>query len=260
MYNFINLEVLRGLCGLEIAGPSGIFDKDHLLPVYSYVGSLDDFSFPRPEDWGGRSLIAGAPFYYAPGHPCGRQFIGDATMLSGITSGSYQVILGSHVLEHIANPIKALRSWLDALTPNGLLLQVIPHGETTFDRNRPITTLEHLIDDFRRDVAEDDTEHYSEVRALSAQDYSEHWFSQAHLHRGIHHHVFNTASAVALFKYMGLSVIGLAAVQPHHIMILGRKGPLDGEEPLSKADIANILAHSPFKTDREAAREAADFK
>ncbi len=250
----LNLELLRGLRGLEIAGPSGIFGEENLFPVYSYVESLDDFSHPRPLDWGGRPLVAGGEFRYAAGRPTGRQFVGDATSLKGIDDATYDVIIGSHVLEHIANPLKALRSWLSALKPDGLLLQVIPHGEGTFDRNRPVTPLAHLIDDFDQDVPEDDRTHYAEVAALSTQNHSEHWFAEAHLHRGVHQHVFDTASVLGLYRYVGLAIVGVAAVKPHHIAILGRKGQARADEALSEHDIDRILMESPFNRDRAQAR------
>lgn len=249
MHRHLNLHLLHGLCALEIAGPSMIFGAGQLFPVYPLLGSLDDFSHPRPQDWGGRPLIAGGDFRYADGCPHGRQFVGDATILTGIDDGSYDVIVGSHVLEHIANPLKAMRSWLAALKPHGLLFQVIPHYEGTFDCRRPLTSLAHLIEDFDRCVAEDDRTHHAEVAALSTQSHSAHWFSEAHLHRGIHHHVFDTAGAVALYRYLGLTILGLAAVAPHHIAIVGRKGAGSSAASLSDDEIKQVLKNSPFSRD-----------
>jgi hypothetical protein len=60
-------------------------------------------------------------------------------------------VLSSHCLEHVANPILALREWLRVMTPDGTLVLVLPHKEGTFDHQRPTTTLGHMIDDYERE-------------------------------------------------------------------------------------------------------------
>lgn len=247
----VDVKPLLGLRGLEIAGPSEIFQEGGLVPTYPLLGSLDDYSFPRPQSWGGRELKAGSDYRYATGRARGRQFIGDATTLDGIADGSYEIVLGSHVLEHFANPLKAMTSWTAALALGGYILQVIPHGEATFDRHRPVTTMAHLLDDFNRDVPNNDLTHHDEVRALSDQSHSDAWFADAHLHRGLHHHVFDTLLAVEVARFAGLTIVALAPVRPHHIVVLGQKGIPSTGKSLTNEDLTNILAHSPFRRDRE---------
>jgi SAM-dependent methyltransferase len=243
----IDLSIVSGLRALEIAGPSKIFQSEGPIPVYDHLSVLDDCSYPRPERWGGRPLIEGADFFYVSGRRLGKQFVGDATELNDIADGSYELILGSHVLEHFANPIKALRTWMRVLAPNGLILQVVPHGRMTFDKHRPITELDHLIADFRSGTTESDQTHHDEVRMLSTETHSNTWFAEAALHRGVHQHVFDTKSVLALFEHVGLVILGLRLIEPYNIVVLARNGRLPNDRPLSNAARRVALLESPFQ-------------
>ena len=74
----------------------------------------------------------------------------------------------SHCIEHIANPLKAISEWKRILKDNGLILLIVPHKDKTFDHNRPITSLSHLIEDMKTDVQEDDSTHLPEILELIA--------------------------------------------------------------------------------------------
>ena len=76
------------------------------------------------------------------------RLIRDATSLDGIEDASYDVVLASHTLEHIANPLLALSEWRRVVGADGHLVLVLPHLENTFDHRRPVTTLEHIEADF----------------------------------------------------------------------------------------------------------------
>ena len=62
---------------------------------------------------------------------------------------SQDFIVSSHVLEHFPDPIKALLEWDRLVRPGGIIFMIVPHKERTFDREKPRTPLQHLIDDFR---------------------------------------------------------------------------------------------------------------
>lgn len=83
-----------------------------------------------------------------------------------IEDGSYDCVIASHCLEHIANPIKALREWRRVLRSNELLLLILPHRDHTFDWRRPATTIEHMKSDYEDDVSESDMTHLDEVLSL----------------------------------------------------------------------------------------------
>ena len=141
--------------GLEIGGPSRIFGKRGLLPVYPSISALDNCNFGHETVWEGR-LTEGPHFKF--GTRIGSQFVSEAFDLK-VPDASYDFVLSSHMLEHSANPIRVLLEWLRVLKPGGHLLLVLPEARRTWDRHRPVTRLEHLLDDFRRSTPETDRTH-----------------------------------------------------------------------------------------------------
>jgi SAM-dependent methyltransferase len=55
---------------------------------------------------------------------------------------SFDFVLSSHVIEHIFDPIGALREW--SRVARKYVYTVVPHPDRTFDKGRPITTLDEL--------------------------------------------------------------------------------------------------------------------
>jgi SAM-dependent methyltransferase len=202
---------VRGKRGLEIGGPSKFFLS--AVPVYKAARSLDNCAFSAETVWEGRREND-APFAFFPGKS-GRHRVVDATELAGIEDGEYDFILSCHSLEHIANPIKALRNWR-RVAP-GYLVLVLPHCHETFDHLRPVTTLAHMINDFERGTAEDDQTHVREAAELSdlsrlmlpeglTLEAAELAASDNFHNRCIHHHVFDKDNSTQLLDYCGYHV------------------------------------------------------
>jgi hypothetical protein len=72
---------------------------------------------------------------------------------------SLDYVVASHVIEHVANPVAALAEWYRVLRPGGLIYLVVPDRRYTFDQPRPLTTVEHLIEDFVRKTTASDATH-----------------------------------------------------------------------------------------------------
>src|ERR1043166_3241443 len=123
---------LRGGKGIEIGGPSGVFARDSVIPIYPLVDELDNCNFSNNTIWEG-TISGGRSFRFDPKRQPGRQYISEATDLHGIPSGIYDFVASSHVLEHVANPLKALHEWSRISKPTGKLLLVLPHRDGTFD-------------------------------------------------------------------------------------------------------------------------------
>jgi len=187
----------------------------------------------------------------------GRQYLREATDLHGLADGAYDFVLASHVIEHVANPLKALAEWSRITRDGGTILLVVPHKDGTFDHRRPVTTLAHLVDDLKNDVSEHDTTHLDEILRLHDLDRDEvakpfESFRQRSLHnfenRGLHHHVFDTRLAVAMVDRAGLEIISVDHSQPFHIMVLARKArAVDNDSFL--APRASAYLRSPFASD-----------
>jgi len=76
-------------------------------------------------------------------------FIDNGFVLSEIPKSSQDFLIANHVLEHTPNPIQVLKNWSRILKPYGILFVTVPIAQACFDKGRALTTLEHLIDDFK---------------------------------------------------------------------------------------------------------------
>lgn len=247
--------------GIEIGGPSpgGVFGRHGLFPVYPIAARIDNCNFGTTTIWEG-TVQPGATFHYDDGHAPGTQYVGEATDLGFIADGSYDFVLSSHTLEHVANPLRALSEWKRVLKDGGLLALVLPHRDGTFDRHRPTTTLSHLVDDQQRNMGEDDLTHVDEILALhdmkmdpEADDRAA--FKQRAMNnmenRCLHHHVFDTRLAVEMVDHMEFQILAAEAWNPFHIFVIARKPP-PGFRVTNDAcvDNAGRVWRSPFPSDR----------
>lgn len=65
--------LLSDKSGLEIGGPSSIFQKEGLLPIYPIFNNLDNCNFADLTIWEGR-ITQGVGFQYDKNRPLGGQF------------------------------------------------------------------------------------------------------------------------------------------------------------------------------------------
>jgi SAM-dependent methyltransferase len=249
---------LAGKRGVEIGGSSAFFADYGPLPVYRVLEGLDNCTFSPETIWEGK-IKAGRTFRYERNKEPGVQFICEATDLRPIPNSTYDCVLASHCLEHVANPLRALEEWKRVLKDDGVLLLVLPHKEGTFDWRRPVTPLAHLIEDHRSAVGEDDLTHLPEILTLHdlAKDKPAGSPEQFRLrctknfqNRAIHHHVFDTFAALQMVDYAGFEVIQVHTIKPGHIVILSRRCP---GVPDNRRWLANDAHHrrlSPFPSDR----------
>jgi SAM-dependent methyltransferase len=244
------LPRVRAGTGLEIGGPSAMFDRKGLLPVYPVAGRIDNCNFAANTLWE-RDAGDGGAFHFAADRPPGRQYVAEATNLDQVASSSYDFLLSSHALEHTANPLKALAEWRRVLKPAGTLVLVVPHKDGTFDHRRPATTLAHLQEDYRVDRGEDDLTHLDEVLALHdlARDP---WSIDQSLqdrmtrnveHRSMHHHVFDTRLAIDVCEAAGFNLTAVEPLRHDHIILVADRGDA-GVRPWGE------IVGSPFPSDR----------
>ena len=109
---------------------------------------------------------------------------------------SLDFIIASHVLEHLPSPLKALKSWYDALRSSGTLLLKVPDKRFTFDRNRQRTPLPHLIEEFEDPRRIDIRSHYAEwVERVDGKppgtvEFDQHLRSLMNMNYSIHYHAW----------------------------------------------------------------------
>jgi SAM-dependent methyltransferase len=251
--------LLAGKLGLEIGGPSSVFSQRGRFPVYTIVRGLDNCNFGRNTIWEG-AIQEGSTFRYDEQHAPGYQYILEATDLAIIPSNTYDFVLSSHTLEHTANPLRALREWLRVLKIPGLLVLVLPHKDGTFDHRRPVTPMEHLVEDFERGTTEDDLTHLPEILARhdlrrdpEVRDFAAFKVrsEQNVENRCLHHHVFDSEAVVRLIDYVGLELRALEPMRPYHIFAVAEK-PSGGQPPHNQAFWGKSAAYrrrSPFPSD-----------
>lgn len=73
----------------------------------------------------------------------------DAETFDGIDAESLDFIISAHVIEHLKNPFGSIIEGINRLKFGGTYLIAIPDMRFTFDKTRPPTTFEHLLDDLQ---------------------------------------------------------------------------------------------------------------
>ncbi len=253
-----------GRSGLEVGGPSGLFKSSGLLPVYGLPRRLDNLTFSSRTIWQRpteAATVEGAPYRTGSGGGGGLQLIGEASDLQGELDNARAFVLASHVIEHVANPLRALREWRRITCVGGRLVLIVPHRDGTFDHHRPVTALGHLQQDERDRVDESDTTHFSEIMRLhdlgrdpgaGARDEFERRTLDNLSNRSIHHHVFDTALALAMVDQAGWLIRAVQLRQPYHIVLVCSK-PAAGVVADNRAYLAPDAKwrhRSPFPSDR----------
>jgi SAM-dependent methyltransferase len=243
---------------VEIGGPSDIFRDEGPLPIYRVVGTVDNCLYSRQTIWTGE-VIAGQTFKYHSRKPPGIQYICEATELKPIADRSYECVLASHCLEHVANPLRALAEWKRVLRYGGSLLLVLPHKDGTFDWRRPITPLAHMVEDYEKQIGEDDLTHLPEILALHDLEKDEPAGSpeqfrirsmENSVNRALHHHVFDTPTAVQLIDRAGFRVMQVDNFRPFHIVILAHSCGETPDNARFLGPSARYRRSSPFPSDR----------
>lgn len=209
---------------LEIGGPTSLFGGGP-LSLYSHLDSVDGLNLNEENYF----QQVGEHFSYQD-VILGDQYLGDLLASQDLSAmeGAYDALILSHVIEHFANPIKALANARALLSDEGLVLAILPDRARCFDRNRPLTTMEHIRRDFDQDVSEDDPTHVEEQLALHD------WalggiadFKNLALRNGqtrvVHHHTFDLSLTKQLFSEVGFSDVSVFKASPFHIVYLGRK-------------------------------------
>jgi SAM-dependent methyltransferase len=93
----------------------------------------------------------------------------DVDRLDAFASGSLDFVIASHVLEHLADPLGFLVEIHRVLRPGGVAIVLLPDRRRTFDRTRPPTPLEHLIEEHANGVTRVADEHIEEFLTLADQ-------------------------------------------------------------------------------------------
>ena len=86
----------------------------------------------------------------------------DGERLETIEDNSLDFVIANHFIEHTQNPLGTIEQHLRVLRPGGVLYMAVPDKRQTFDRDRPLTDLEHLLRDYREGPHWSRRMHYEE--------------------------------------------------------------------------------------------------
>lgn len=214
--------------GLEIGGPTRIFCQGRALPVYDRCKKIDNCNFSGQTIWDDNASVEGFGF----GPRLGKEYVNEANDLASIQSEIYDFVLACHVLEHLANPLRALQEWNRVLVPGGALLVLVPDKRRSFDRRRPITSLRHIQEDFQANVGESDLTHLEEIVALhdlnldrgagSPEQFRQRCLENARF-RAMHHHIFDPQLLSSMFEYLGMQTLVACYEGPCHVVGFAKK-------------------------------------
>jgi SAM-dependent methyltransferase len=134
---------LGGLTGIEIGGAA---HNDYGLDALNVdrFGEMD--TIYKQEEWrlSGRKRPVDV---VAPGDDL------------PFADGAFDFVFASHVIEHLADPIRALQEWIRVARKYVVL--VVPHRDRTFDRGRELTTTAELLDRHERGATAETEGHWS---------------------------------------------------------------------------------------------------
>lgn len=211
--------------GLEIGGPTELFYN-----IYDKCLSCDNVNFSENTVW----IENNTNNFVYRDKVLGSNWIADATDMHQLQDEKYDFILSSNNLEHIANPLKALKEFSRTVKKGGTVLVLVPKKENCFDHDRDYTPFQHLLEDYRSGVKEDDLTHLPEI--IEKHDYDmdvacggkDAFIERAKKNvdnRCLHHHVFEEKCLRKAFEFVGLEVVAFFSVLDNWV-IIGEKGKM----------------------------------
>jgi SAM-dependent methyltransferase len=132
--------------------------------------------------------------------------IDDGETLDTVPLSSQEFIIANHFIEHCENPIKTIMTHLSRLKPGGILYLAVPDRDKTFDKRRPVTSLDHAIKDYQDGPEWSRFEHYREWARLVEKVPEEKAVDRARelirIHYSIHYHVWRQTDFQDMLSYM----------------------------------------------------------
>ncbi|MEM8676800.1 MAG: methyltransferase domain-containing protein [Cyanobacteria bacterium P01_G01_bin.67] len=133
----------------------------------------------------------------------------DRDNLQALIDYKFDFFIANHVIEHLVNPLRFLNNLSSVMKTGSYLYLALPDKEYTFDRDRELTTWNHLyqeylqnttrlsrnhLEDFILNITKDHIE--DSTRKKKLYDDYHNWFKrlsirQKHRKRSIHVHVWN---------------------------------------------------------------------
>lgn len=206
MLNNFLYEITNNKIGIEIGGPS-----PNANIIYQNAISIDNVIFSKCTIWSNHTDEYN---YYHDKK--GKVIVNDAVDISLVQNESYDFCFSSHSLEHIANPLKAIKEWLRIIKNGGYIMIIVPEKSVCFDHKRNYSKFSTLLSQFEKNVGEDDLSTLPEI--LLNHDLSMDGaagdlgaFTKRSLdnfnNRCLHHYVYNDELLMEICNYFNCEFI-----------------------------------------------------
>jgi SAM-dependent methyltransferase len=116
-----------------------------------------------------RMSVAGLRAHYPELRTCALvdpDVIDDGERLGTLEAASQDFVIANHFIEHTEDPIGTLANHLRVLRPGGVIYMAVPDKRFTFDRDRPVTELSHLLRDHEEGPAWSRRGHFEECARI----------------------------------------------------------------------------------------------
>ncbi len=191
---YVASYVLHG-SGIEIGAahsPVAVPSNVHVRYVDRY--SLDELRQLHPE------LVRP--------HTVPVDIVGDVENLSALADESEDFVIANHVIEHCEDPVGTIRGFCRLLRSDGVIFLAVPDKrESGIDQGRPLTTIDHLIQDHELGPSFSRRGHYIEfaefVDGKSGQDLYLHAYASDAGNRTLHFHVW---TAETFLEFMSVII------------------------------------------------------
>ena len=208
MLNTNLINITNNKKGVEIGGPSqytgGI--------IYNNALQLDNVVFSYDTIWKQHTY----EYKFNYNREAGKTFFNDATNIIGIDDNTYDFCFASHTLEHIANPLKAIKEWIRIVKKEGYIIIIVPEKSVCFDHKREYSKFNTLLEQYKKNVGEDDLSTLPEILQnhdlnldKAAGNFEE--FTKRSLNnynnRCLHHYVYNDDLLMEICNYFNCKFI-----------------------------------------------------
>jgi len=212
---------------LEIGGPTLLFTSCYPYHIYNLFNEIDNFNLYNLKD----------SFISIKSSNDNNIYNNMYTELSQINK-KYDILISSHCIEHMANPIKTLNMYKTLLKDTSYILTILPNKSEFWDSIRPTTTMKHLIQDYISNIEENDNTHEEENLAV-AHPYKincnhpdkpnnisyEEMIKNNVNYRLMHHHCFDLQLCIDFHEYLNFETMACFVPSDDKLQIIyfGRK-------------------------------------
>lgn len=127
------------------------------------------------------------------------EIIDEGSTLATVKDETFDYLVAAHVLEHIDDPILALKNWIRVVKPGGHIVIAVPDMRLCDEEHRALSTVDH----FQRDHGEGpqvSAEYHYREHGLNPDEYTGEKLAEyiKDHERMIHYHTFTLTSLVQL--------------------------------------------------------------